>query len=1253
MQKVPSLLLVLLSMLSVSAYGQKWGYVTLIAKQNTNAVQLLDTNNVAVKQWSGLTGTAGYSAYLSKGGDLWRTVAATGNSFMGGGMCGRIQKVGWNGALLFDYTVSDANQCSHHDICPLPNGNVLLIVYVRKTAAQVQAAGATVNQERWSEKIIELKPTGLNTATVVWEWHLWDHLVQNLYPAKANYQSSIVAHPELLNINYNNTGNRKDWVHMNGIDYNPALNQIVVSSHYLNELWVIDHSTTTAEAATHSGGVSGKGGDFLYRWGNPAAYAATGSTNFNVVHDAHWVPEDCPRAGWLGGFNNNGVSNNISAVDLFQPPWDGTKYTHTAGQAYLPSTYGYRHQTNGYSSNMSSSQQLPNGNMLICLATAGKIYEINPNGTQIWQYSSPSSFIPQASRYSRCYLENPNIAVNTPAPAICSGGTTALSISPGATNVNAFTYAWSPAEGLSNTTVQNPTVSGITDSTIYTVTISTPGGCTATATIPVTVFPAPVVDAGADITIQNGQSATLSATGGDTYLWSTGETSSSISVMPGSSSTYTVTATDANGCSASDEVTVSIGLPVSTQITASTQAFCLGGSAALSLTTSGGTGNFTYSWLSAAPGFSSNADSVIVSPTETTQYFVVVSDGFSSAVDSVEITVYPLPQADAGADTSILLGESTVLQASGADSFLWSTGETTSAILVSPSQTATYTVQVSDQNGCSSSDLVTVVVITSLPLEGSLAASDSAICVGEVVQLLAQGINGTGSYAYSWTSVPSGFVSNLSNPFVNPEETTLYTLEISDGSDTLTFQVEILVNPLEAQPSIGVLGSTLISSSAINNQWFYYGNPIDQATEQSFTPTLDGSYQVQVTGTNGCPSPLSDPYEYIATLPLEGIVSASDSVICIGEVLQLNAVGLQGSGAYTYSWSSIPAGFVSNLSNPFVNPEETTQYRVEISDGMDTIAITLEIVVNPLEPQPSISVLGNTLISSSTLNNQWFYYGNPIDQATEQMFTPTLDGSYQVQVTSPNGCPSALSDPYEFFAPLTLAGSVSATDSVICIGEVLQLQAIGINGTGNYSYSWTSQPPGFVSTLPDPFVNPEETTLYTVLISDGTTNLSLALEILVNPLEPQPSITVVGDSLISSSSVNNQWFYYGNPIDGATNQVFEPSIDGSYQVQVIGANGCPSALSDPYEYLVLSSGQVLLDKTWWIAPNPAVTELQVLGNFEENTFTIELLNSTGALVKQERNIRSLQVEDLPAGVYLLRLNTAEGIGVRKVVILKG
>lgn len=1080
-------------------FSQQWGYATLIARQNTNSVQLLDTNNVVLKQWSNLTGNNAYSAYLTEGGDLWRTVKATTTSINGGGVCGRVQKIAWNGTLLFDYTISDANQVSHHDICPLPNGNVMLIVYEKKTATQVQAAGATINAERWSEKIVELKPTGLNTAQIVWQWNLWDHLAQNLYPAKANYQTSIIDHPELLNINYKNTGNMADWVHMNGIDYNAALDQIVVSSHNLNEMWVIDHSTTTAQAASHTGGKAGKGGDFLYRWGNPAAYGASGTTVFNVMHDAHWVPADCPRAGWLAGFNNRGVSNSISAVDLFEPSWNGTSYTLTPGQAYQPSTYGYRHQANGYTSNMGSSQQLPNGNMLICLATAGKVYEINANGTQLWQYTTTGA-IPQAKRYSKCFIETPKVTVATANPSICSGGSVQLDITPAATDVNTFTYQWGAATGLSSTIVQDPLVSGLTASTTYTVTVTTAAGCSATASIPVTVLPPPAANAGADVNIQSGQSTTLAATGGVSYVWSTGAITANATVSPTTSTSYTVTVTGANGCTATDVVVVSVSSTIVAQAAATTPALCPGSSTELSATASGGSGNFTYTWSSIPTGFVSNQRAPTVTPSISTIYVVTVSDGQAMATASISITVHPAPVANAGQDVSITTGQSATLTATGGASFLWSTGGNRASISVSPSSNTTYTVTVTDANGCTASDAVTVKVNTLLPLSGSISATSTTVCLGDVVQLFATASNGTGNYAYLWTSEPSGFTS---------------------------------------------------------------------------------------------------------TLP-----------------------------------------------DPIINPEETTRYTVEISDGVNVVSQSLSIVVNPLAPQPIITASGNTLTSSSATNNQWFYYGNPIAGATDQVFNPIQTGSYQVQVLDQNGCSSPLSEPYEYIALLPLTGSISATDTTVCLGDVVQLLATASNGTGTYTYQWTSEPAGFSSSLPDPFVNPEETTRYSVKISDGVNVVAQSLDIVVNPLAPQPIITASGSTLTSSSTTNNQWFYYGNPIPGATDQVFNPTQIGSYQVQVIDENGCFSPLSEPYEYLSTSTGQVLADEKWTVVPNPATDQVSVLGDFDQSAFSVEIWNSAGRMITQARNTNTFVVTDLPSGVYWLRLRTADGTGMRKVLVFR-
>jgi hypothetical protein len=390
----------LLIILSLSSSAQQWGDYTLYSTMNGSYAYLLDTNGTNYHTWTFTsTNRTGYSTYMMPGGTLVRSVSHSGNSFNGGGMTGQVQKVDWNGNIIWDYVYSTSQYCMHHDICPMPNGNVMLISYELKSSVEVSAAGSTSAITMWPDKIVEVQPTGATSGTIVWEWHVWDHLVQNVDSTKANYQTSIIDHPELLNINYQT---QKDWMHMNGIDYNPLLDQIVVSSHNMDEMYVIDHSTTTAEAAGHTGGRSGKGGDFLYRWGNPAAYQAPGTTVFNVMHDAHWVPLDCPRAGYLAGFNNKGISSNQSCVDFINPPYDGYNYLHTAGTAYAPSTYDFRHAANGYSSNMGNSHQLPNGNMLVCVATAGYIYEIDSNQNILWSKTTGGT-TPHAYRYTACY----------------------------------------------------------------------------------------------------------------------------------------------------------------------------------------------------------------------------------------------------------------------------------------------------------------------------------------------------------------------------------------------------------------------------------------------------------------------------------------------------------------------------------------------------------------------------------------------------------------------------------------------------------------------------------------------------------------------------------------------------------------------------------------------------------------------------------------------------------------------------------
>ncbi len=856
MMKNPVLyLLLLLSSSFVSLNAQQWNGYTLIATQNSTTASLVDTNGTVYHTWTGLTGQTGYSSYMTPGGVLLRTVNVTNNTFNGGGKTGRFQKVSWTGTILWDVTYSSSSYCMHHDVLPMPNGNVMVIAWESKTASQVTAAGSTNSHTMWPDKIVEFQQTGTNTYNIVWEWHAWDHLMQSANSSNANYVSSLVNNPQLLNINYGNNANQSDWLHMNGLDYNEALDQIVVSSHNMNEFYVIDHSTTTAEAAGHTGGNAGKGGDILYRWGNPATYGASGTTDFNVIHDAHWVPAGCPRAGYLVGFNNSGVSNSQSAVDMVNPPLNGYNYNITAGQAYGPTTYDYRYTSTDHTNNMGNSEQFPNGNMMVCVALSQKVYEVNSAGTTIWTYTA-SGGIPQAHRYSNCHINGPQtLTASAGTGSICSGEQIQLSAT--STGLGTYTYAWSTGATSQNTTATP------TSTTTYTVTAQLEAGCSITATVAVNVNTPPTASAGNNVNISQGSSTTLTATGGTSYAWSNGGNTAGISVSPTTTTTYTVTVTDANGCSATASVIVSVsGGALNASATAGSTSICEGSSTQLNASAGGGAGNYTYAWSSNPAGFTSTLQNPTVSPTVNTVYTVTVSDGSATATASVNVDVNANPVASAGSNVSIPFGNSTGLTASGGSSYVWSTGATTASITVSPASSTTYTVTVTNAAGCTASASV-LVTVTGGALSVAVSATDTTICDGETTQLFATASGGSGTYTYSWTSAPTGFTSTLSNPYVTPTITTTYIVNVSDGVNSTAGTFTVTVLALPAQPTITQSDTFLVSSSATNNQWYYYGAVLPGDTLQTLDPVLNGSYQVQVIGANGCASPLSEAFEFI------------------------------------------------------------------------------------------------------------------------------------------------------------------------------------------------------------------------------------------------------------------------------------------------------------------------------------------------------------------------------------------------------
>ncbi len=385
---------IIVALLARGSFGEAYPGYTLYGPSNGRATYLINLNNQIVKTWNH-NRNGGYSYYLLESGHLLRTAMASGIRINGGGAQGVVQKYDWNGNLVWEYTYSSATVQAHHDIEPMPNGNVLIIAWEVKTAAEVQAAGCSRNITLWPDHIIEVRQTGANSGEIVWQWHAWDHLIQDYNANRANY-GVVGDHPELLDINLATTS---DWMHVNGISYNPELDQIVFSSHYLNEVYVIDHSTTTAEAASHQGGRWGRGGDFLYRWGKPSNYRAQGAQVFYVVHSAYWVPVGLPGAGNIMAFNNRERQGTSMVVELVPPRDERGVYLRNVNGAYGPANPVWSYTANGfYSQHLGCNQRLPNGNTLITQSTSGRMFEVDVQGNVQWNYQ-PGGEIVRSLRY--------------------------------------------------------------------------------------------------------------------------------------------------------------------------------------------------------------------------------------------------------------------------------------------------------------------------------------------------------------------------------------------------------------------------------------------------------------------------------------------------------------------------------------------------------------------------------------------------------------------------------------------------------------------------------------------------------------------------------------------------------------------------------------------------------------------------------------------------------------------------------------
>ena len=386
--------------------GSLEGYTFFSPFSGTKAY-LVDQCGYLVNEWNRGT-RPGLAAYFLDNGLMLRTYKPDlVGPFTSASNAGGLELVDWDNNTVWSYEINTATQLSHHDAVYMPNGNILVLTWELVYEAELIELGRDPNEitqvgYMWSERILELEPVGNNDANIVWEWRIKDHYIQDFDADKLNY-GVVSEHPELFNINLpelnsSNSNASRDWNHFNSIDYHPALDQILISVRNSDEIWILDHSTTTAEAATHSGGLYGKGGDILYRWGNASAYerGAVSDQKLFGQHGAHWIQDGLTDAGKILVFNNgNGrPGTDYSTGEIISPPQDANGgYIVPAAEPYGPDDseweYGDQPGENFYSPYLSNAQRLPNGNTLLNAGSPGIIFEIAPNKDKVWEYVIP------------------------------------------------------------------------------------------------------------------------------------------------------------------------------------------------------------------------------------------------------------------------------------------------------------------------------------------------------------------------------------------------------------------------------------------------------------------------------------------------------------------------------------------------------------------------------------------------------------------------------------------------------------------------------------------------------------------------------------------------------------------------------------------------------------------------------------------------------------------------------------------------
>jgi hypothetical protein len=920
---------------------------------------------------------------------------------------------------------------------------------------------------------------------------------------------------------------------------------------------------------TASASASGGSGGFQFSWSNgqntSSISGLPAGTYSVVVTDA----AGCSAVSSITVGNSNGPTANVATPATICP----------SGQTTLNA--GVTGGTQPYSYAWSNTQTSPSVTVAPSGGTTYTVTVRDANScTSVAQVSIPVHPAPTV-----------NITGNS---ATCPNVPLTL------TGIGGTQYQWNyNGNNANGNTINITTASPVT----VNLTATDANGCTGTAVRTIAVNPQPVAAISGNSSVCAGNSTVLTASGGASYSWSSGQNSAVAVLNPTTNTTYTVTVTSEQGCTAIATQAVTVN-PLPVAAISGTMSVCAGASAGLTAT--GGT---AYSWSTGQ-----NGANITVNPGGNTTYTVTVFNGSCSNTATATVSILPSPTAQIGGNTVICAGTPTTLTAFGGGTYQWNTGSNNSFINVSPTANTTYTVTVTNGSGCSNTTATAVTVrpatiatinktdatcglsngsatvslsggtgpfsfnwntgATTISINGLSAATynvtttdangctsiagtnignsngpsasvtgGQVVCQGTTIQMNAVVSGGTTPYIYTWSNGSTNLTLT-----VTPSLSGNYTVTVRDVNGcTVQAQASVTVNPL---PLAGIVGNstactggiaTLEATGGIGYAWN------TGASTAAISPTINApaTFTVTVTNAGGCTATASRSIS-VTTPPVVRIVG--NNSVCPG-----NATVLTATGAIAYNWST-------GASNPVVpvQPTTATTYSVTGTDANGCTA-TASIDIS-LRTVPAISI-----------NKTDAACGQPTGSATAVLtggtgpfiFTwsnggsnPTISnlsaGSYGVTVLDGNGCTVSSSASVGNSNGPTVG--INAVSMAVCAGQTANLQTTVTGGAQPYQYNWSNNQTGNAINP-----TPAATTIYTVTVRDqGGCTAAAQVQIIVNPL-PTPAISgnssiCIGNDITLSVTGGNTFVWSTGTTGNSLTQA--PAGNTTYRVTATDANGC-------------------------------------------------------------------------------------------------